>query len=162
MEALRPTAYAVTKYNITSPIDFDSAMSHGTVLMAISGADGELNEKEFQWYIEEQKMLFENFEEYVEALQTVDWKNADIAQLLASERYEFPLNFRKGLLYQAIRMSRADGTYHEKEKAAVKKAAEVLDVDEFSVANLESVADIEDVADRLRRSLLETTTAAYV
>ena len=156
MKALQPTAHAVTKYNITSPIDFDVAIGHGTVLMAISGADGELNEKEFQWYIDEQKALWENAAEYIEELRGVDWKNANIEQLLANERYDFPLNFRRGMVYQAIKMSRADGQYHEKEKATVNRAAELLGIDQHTVAGLESLADIEDGADKLRRSILET------
>lgn len=158
MKKLHPTTHALTKYNITSPIDFDVAIGHGTVLMAISGADGELDEKELQWYIDEQKALWENAAEYIEELRGADWKNVDLEQALGSMHYDFPLNFRRGMIYQAIKMSRADGNYHERERASVSKAAELLKVDKFVLSSLESLADMEDGADKLRRSLLETTT----
>ncbi|RQH21089.1 hypothetical protein D5R40_31690, partial [Okeania hirsuta] len=81
---------------------------------------------------------------------------ANLEELLSQIKFNFPLNFRHSLLYQAIKMSRADGFYHEKEKAAVAKAAEILGVDSKVVVSLESIAEMEDTADRLRIALFET------
>ena len=115
-KSLQPTKYAQHRYNITAPIDFDVAVKYGGVLMAIAGADGELAEQEFQWYIDEQELLFVESAEYIEALGKLDWKNANLEELLSGISYHFPLNFKRAMLYQAIKMSRGDGDYHEKEK----------------------------------------------
>lgn len=153
---LEPTQYARRRYNLTKPIDFDVAVSYGGALMAIAGADGELAEAEFQWYVEEQELLLVQSQEYIEVLRKFDWKNANVEQLLGSISYDFPLNFRRGMLYQAIKMCRADGSYSDKEKATVARAAEILGFDRSMVVSLESLAELEEATDRLRLSLLET------
>lgn len=155
-KSLQPTKYAKHKYNITSPVDFDVAVKYGGALMAIAGADGSLAEAELQWYIDEQKLLTEEPEEYIETLRKVDWKNAKIEELLSEIKYNFPINSRRTMLYHAIKMSRADGNYHEKEKAAVAKAAEILGIERSVLVSLESLAEMEEASERLRLALFET------
>ncbi len=155
-KSLQPTKYAQHRYNITALVDFDVAVKYGGALMAIAGADGELAEKEFQWYVDEQALLLVDSQEYIERLRKFDWKNANIEELLNGLKYDFPLNFRRTMLYQAIKMSSADGVYQEKEKAAVAKAAEILGIERSMVISLESLAAMEDASERLRLSLFET------
>ncbi|MGD1701728.1 TerB family tellurite resistance protein [Dapis sp. BLCC M229] len=155
-KSLQPTKYAQQRYNITAPVDFDVAVKYGGALMAIAGADGELAEKEFQWYVDEQELLMVDSQEYIETLRKFDWKNAKIEELLNGIKYDFPLNFRRTMLYQAIKMSSADGVYQEKEKAAVAKAAEILGIERSMVISIESLAEMENASERLRLSLFET------
>ncbi len=155
-KSLQATKYAEHRYNITAPVDFDVAVKYGGALMAIAGADGELAEKEFQWYVDEQQILFVESEEYIETLRKFDWKNANLEELLSGISYDFPINFRRAMLYQGIKMSRADGVYQEKEKAAVARAAEILGIERSAVISIESLAEIEDASERLRLALFET------
>ena len=155
-ENLQPTKYAQHRYNLTQPIDFDVAVNYGAALMAIAGADGELAEAEFQWYIDEQELLVTNPDEYVETLRKLDWKAVNLEEVLSGISYSFPLNFRRSMLYQAIKMSRADGAYHDREKAAVAKAAQILGIERSVVVSLESMAELEDASERLRLALFET------
>ncbi len=83
-------------------------------------------------------------------------ENANIEELLSEIKYDFPLNFRRSMLYQAIKMSRADGIYHEKEKAAVAKAAELLGIERSVLVSIESVTEMEEATERLRLALFET------
>ncbi|NET46021.1 TerB family tellurite resistance protein [Okeania sp. SIO2B3] len=154
-KSLQLTKYSQQRYNNAQSIDFDVAVKYGGALMAIAGADGELAEAEFQWYIDEQELLMVDSQEYIEALRQFDWKNANIEELLNGISYNFPLNFRRVMLYQAIKMSRADGSYHEKEKAAVAKAAEILGIERSIVVSLESLAEMEESTERLRLALFE-------
>ena len=153
---LKTTKYAQHRYNITQPIDFDVAVNYGAALMAIAGADGELAEAEFQWYIDEQELLLESPDEYIETLRKLDWTSVNLEEVLGGISYSFPLNFRRSMLYQAIKMSRADGAYHDREKAAVAKAAEILGIERSVVVSLESMAEIEEASERLRLALFET------
>ncbi|NET61869.1 MAG: hypothetical protein F6K47_38855 [Symploca sp. SIO2E6] len=155
-KTLQPSQYAKHRYNIEQPIDFDVAVNYGAALMAIAGADGELVEKEFQWYIDEQELLMEDSKEYIDTLRKFDWKNAKLDELLGGISYNFPLNFKRSMLYQAIKMSGADGSYHDKEKAAVAKAAELLGIERSVVVSLESLAELEQATEKLRLSLFET------
>jgi uncharacterized tellurite resistance protein B-like protein len=153
--------YAQRQYGFTTnePIDFDVAVSCGCALIAIAGADGELSEKELQWYIDEQEMLAvdsEELKEYIKTLRKFDFKNANLQELLVGIKYNFPINFYHTMLYQAIKMSRADGVYHAKEKAYVAKAAEILGIEPTVVIALETVAEMEETTARLRLALFET------
>ncbi|MEM9542105.1 MAG: TerB family tellurite resistance protein [Cyanobacteria bacterium P01_E01_bin.42] len=155
-KSLQPTKYAKHKYNITKPVDFEVAVNYAGVLMAIAGADGELAEEELQWYIEEQELLFTDPAEYVEEIRSFHWQNVNITELVGKIKYDFPINFRRAILYQAIKMSRADGVYQEQEKVAVAKAAETLGIQHSIVVSIESLVELEETGDRLRLALLET------
>ncbi|NET62854.1 MAG: hypothetical protein F6K47_44245 [Symploca sp. SIO2E6] len=160
-KSIQLSKYAQHKYGVSSetPVDLEVGINCGCALLAIASADGELAEEELQWYIDEQEMMAvasEAVEEYIEILRKFDWKNANIEELLSGIKYNFPVNFRRSMLYQAIKISRADGNYHEKEKAAVAKAAEILGVEPSVVVSLESVAEMEETTDRLRIALFET------
>ena len=151
---LQPSNYAIKKYNLTTPIDFDVAVKYSGVLMAIASADGYLTEQELDWYIEEQ-ILIGGTEEYIEAIASIDLRNSNIEDILSEIKDDFPLNCSHCLLYQAIKMSRSDGVYHDKEKAAVARAAKILGVEDGVVASIEALVEMEDATDRLRRAMMK-------
>ena len=150
------TAYGKKQYNASGPINFDVSKNYIRALMAIASADGELAQEELDWLVEEQQMLGVPSDLIEEHILKFDGKNADIEELLGGIHYDFPANFRRGMLYQAIKMSRADGVYHDKEKASVARAAEILGVERNIVVSLESLVEIEESADRLRLAIFET------
>jgi hypothetical protein len=57
-------------------------------------------------------------------------------------------------LYDAIRVSRADGEYGTAEKAAVAKTARALGIPQSSVNALENLVELEQSVRTLRLSLL--------
>ncbi|MDJ0615620.1 MAG: TerB family tellurite resistance protein [Calothrix sp. MO_192.B10] len=153
---LTGTSYAKRKYNITAPVSVDVAKNYVRAIVAIASADGELAQTELDWFVEEQQMLGAPSDFIEENIIKFDDKNVNIEELLSGIHYDFPLNFRRSMLYQAIKMSRADGVYHDKEKAAVARAAKILGIERSVVASLESLAEIEESADRLRLAIFET------
>ena len=154
---LQLSHYARIKYKVTEPVDFDVAVNYSAALLAIAGADGELADSEMAWYINEQRLLLEDSDAYIEAIRNIDWRNVNVEKTLSDVRYDFPVNFRHGILYDAIKMCSADGEYHVKEKAAVKKAAQTLGVAPDVLTNLEALAKMEAAADELRCSLVGTS-----
>ncbi|MEM7712637.1 MAG: hypothetical protein AAF349_03510 [Cyanobacteria bacterium P01_A01_bin.68] len=154
--SLKVTSYAKNKYNFTAPIDVDVAKNYIRAVVAIASADGELARRELDWFVEEQYLLGLPSDLIEENILKFDPKNAEIEELFGGIHYDFPLNFRRCMLYQAIKMSRADGVYHDKEKAAVARAAKILRIERSVVVSLESLVEIEDSADRLRLAIFET------
>ncbi|AOX02895.1 hypothetical protein BJP34_28710 [Moorena producens PAL-8-15-08-1] len=150
------TGYAKRKYNVTAPINVDVARNYLRAVVAIASADGELAQEEIDWFMEEQQQMGTPSDLLEENVIKFDGKNADIEQLLSAIHYDFSINVGHSMLYQAIKMSRADGVYHEKEKAAVDRAAEILGIERKVVVSLESLAEIEESADRLRLAIFET------
>ncbi|MEO1430188.1 MAG: TerB family tellurite resistance protein [Cyanobacteria bacterium J06633_8] len=153
---LTGTSYAKKRYNVTAPVNVDVAKNYVRAIVAIASADGELAQEELDWFVEEQQMLGAQSDFIEENIIKFDGKNANIEELLGGIHYDFSLNFRRSMLYQAIKMSRADGVYHNKEKAAVARAAQILGVERSVVASLESLVEIEESADKLRLALFET------
>ncbi|MGK7902864.1 MAG: TerB family tellurite resistance protein [Hormoscilla sp.] len=152
---LQPNVYTERKYNSTVEVDFDMGVKYSAALLAIAGADGELAEGELQWYIDEVTLMGASLE-YIDAIRNIDWKSVNIEEVLSEVKFDCPLNIRRSLLYQAIKMSRADGVYHEQEKAAVARAAQILEVSQSVVQSLESVAEMEDASERLLRLILSS------
>ncbi len=153
---LTGTSYAKKRYNVTAPVNADVAKNYVRAIVAIASADGELAQKELDWFVEEQRMLGASSDFIEENITKFDGKNANIEELLGGIHYDFPLNFRRCMLYQAIKMSRADGEYHDKEKAAVARAGQILGIERSVVASLESLIEIEESADRLTLAIFET------
>ena len=147
-KTIKPSPYAEKKYNSTALVDVEAGLKYSSVLLAIVGADGEVSDAEMQWYIDEGSLMGCD-RDYLDQVRQIDWKNVDIEATLNAVKFNFTLNLRRTLLYQAIKMSRADGVYHEKEKAAVAQAAKILGVDEAVVASIESIVELEDSASKL-------------
>ena len=73
-------------------------------------------------------------------------------------------DLRHTLLYQSIKMCRADNEYHRDEKAAVNKAAQILGVKPDVVTQLESVAEsqTESVAEFQPEAVAESQMESVV
>ena len=147
-KTIKPSPYAEKKYNSTALVDVDAGLKYSSVLLAIVGADGEVSDAEMQWYIDEGTLMGCD-EDYLNQVRQLDWKSVNIEATLNEVKFNFTLNLRRTLLYQAIKMSRADGVYHEKEKAAVARAAKILGVDKVVVSSIESIVEMEDAASQL-------------
>ena len=150
------TPYAKKKYNLTAPIEADVTRNYSRAIVAIASADGKLAQEELDWFVEEQRLVGIPSDIIEENIIKYDGRNANIEELLGGLHYDFPLNVRRCILYQAIKMSRADGIYNDKEKAAVAQAAQVLGIERNVVISLESLVEIEESADRLRLAMFET------
>ena len=107
-----------------------------------------------QWYLDEQELLFVDPAEYLQAIRNIDWRSVNLEEALNAMNYNIPLNFQRTVMYQAIKMCRADNEYHRDEKAAINKAAQILGIASDVVVELESIAELEDTTDRLRCSVL--------
>ena len=147
-KTIKPSPYAEKKYNSTALVDVEAGLKYSSVLLAIVGADGEVSDAELQWYLDEGSLMGCD-RDYLDAVRQIDWKNVDIEATLKEIKFDFPLNLRRTLLYQSIKMSRADGVYHEKEKAAVARTAEILGIDRSVVASIESIVEMEDATSQL-------------
>ena len=151
--ALSP--YAKIRYNVSGEVSFDVGMNYLGALIIIAGADGALSEQELDWLLSEQQLLGAP-QELLDNIKSYDWQNADLNALLEAVQYEFPMNARRTLLYQAVKMSRADQVYHRLEREAIWKAAEILKIDKDIVQSIESLVDMENATDKLRYALIGT------
>ena len=147
--------YGKRHYNVSGTVSFDVAKNYCGALLTIAGADGELADEELAWFLDEQVMIGAP-DEVLQFIKEFDWRDAKLEELVQSLHYDFDLNASRIMLYQAIKMSRADGEYHPKEREAVWKAAEMLNVEPEAVRSLEILAEMEDNVGRMRFNLFGT------
>ena len=148
--------YGKRHYNISGKVSREVATNYCGAILAIAGADGELAEEELAWYLDEQVLILDDPDDVLQIIKEFDWQNANLEELVKSLRYDFALDTHRTLLYQAIKMSSADGEYHPKEREAVWKAAEILNVEAEAVRSLEALVEMEATIEQMRYNLLGT------
>lgn len=120
-------------------------------LKVVLAADGELHPAEINEYLETCRRygapdeLLEELKEFDPSTTTVD----QCFEGISPESIPF-----KALLYDAIHIAKADGSYSRNERAAVRNAARVLGIDDDHVMDITALVDAEDAMRSLRFSLL--------
>lgn len=139
-----------------SEVPVEAYLNYGYALLAIAGADGEVSEAELNWLINHQRIVGAP-EEVIEKYKTFDYKNVDLENLLSKISVDVSTwSKSRSLLYHAIQMSRADNDYSLEEQKAVKKAAQVLKVEDDIALALNRLVDTEEAITALRKALLQT------
>ena len=93
-------------------------------------------------------------EEIVADWEEFDFESADLDDLFSSFNSSALAGFNKLLIYDAIRMSSADGDYALEEKEQVHEAARILKVAPEAVVAIEALVDLENAANKLRMTIL--------
>jgi uncharacterized tellurite resistance protein B-like protein len=142
-------------FGYNDPCPFDTAAHYGYALLCIAGADGEVSKEEMDWLTKFYAYTMGAPKDLVDAWKSFDYKKAKLETIL--EKLEgVPVNFARALIYDAIRMSKADKEYAQKERKSVFKAAGILGVDKVIVAQLECLVENEITMRNHVALLLET------
>jgi uncharacterized tellurite resistance protein B-like protein len=120
-------------------------------LKVVLAADGELHPAEMNEYLETCRR-YGAPDELLEQLKEFDPSTTTVEQCFAGISPE-SIPF-KALLYDAIRIAKADGSYARNERAAVQNAAHALGIDDDHVMDITALVDAEDAMRSLRFSML--------
>lgn len=148
----------------TDDVPEEALEAYGYILLAVAGADGDVSAKEKRW--------FDDWAQGVGASDALlakwgafDPTSMDLSGFIAGTRArrkgewaslikaESSINYARTLVYDCIRMARADDEYHSRERGAVYKAAEMLHVDKATLLSIEAVVDLEEGLRGMRHSL---------
>jgi len=132
-----------------------SWLNYAYALLTISGADGEVSQGEMNWLVHDFMAIIDAPDEFVEDVKQFDYHQAQLSEILPRISFDIPINYRRALLYDAIKMSFADNEYSEKEREAVHKSAELLKVPVYMARTLEGLVNTEKSIDATRRSIFE-------
>ncbi|TAE00786.1 MAG: hypothetical protein EAZ97_05035 [Bacteroidetes bacterium] len=153
MTTIKASPLATAIYGYTSA-SVQSWSNYGYALLIIAGADGEVSESEMAWLLNVHEKMLEAPGEVIEALHSFDFKNHSLEMVLHKISFDVPINYKRTLIYDAIKMAHADLFYAPAEQKAVHQAAILLGVPSEVTCALEQIVNMEMAADKMRRFLL--------
>ncbi len=120
-------------------------------LKIVLAADGEVNGAELNTYLETCRRfgapddMLDELRDFDPTCTTIDacFQGIDPDSIPA-----------RSLLYDAIRIAKADGSYDQAERAAVTHAARLLGLDESWVAQITALVDAEEALYKIRATML--------
>lgn len=135
-------------YGVTSPIPPEVQMKVGKAILCVAGADGDLSPTEMNYFLGVSKTMGLT-DAHLEELMKFDYRAARLSDLL--DKSTKPL--ARIVLYDALRVARADRVNPPEREAAIKMA-KLLGLDPGLVTAIEGVLGIEDSLNAARIRLL--------
>lgn len=156
MATIKASPLARSIYGYTSA-SFESWCNYGYALLIIAGADGQVADQEMEWLLNVHEKILEAPGEVTEALCTFDYKNTSLEDVLDKISFDVPINYKRTLLYDAIKMAYADHDFAQEEQAAVWKAAHLLGIETEVARAFAEIVNIELYNEKMRRLVLLLT-----
>lgn len=147
-ENLSPKFYGI------SMIPKEMWKDYGYVLLNIAGSDGEVSDDELEWLTVECAEAVGVDEKIISAWEDFEFDEDELEELFFNLNSSSFTNYNKLLIYDAIRMSSADGDYAEDEKEQVYHAAKIMKVPPEAVTAIEALVELEQAAEKLRYTIL--------
>jgi len=131
----------------------ESWEKYGYALLTIAGSDGEVSEPEMDWLVVEAAEALDIGDETITNWRNFDFASGDLASIFASFNTLSVASFKKLLIYDAIRMSAADGEYSIDEREKVFEAANLLRVNPEDLLSIEALIEMESALDKMRLNI---------
>jgi len=149
------TYYLEQTYGLNTHLSREHLIQYGKAIMFIVGADGTISDAERACWMGIARAMGVPDDVREEWLK-FDWRDGRLEDCIPglSTDPQNPGELTLAFLYDAIRVSRADGVYGAAEKAAVAKTARALGIPQSSVNALESLVELEQSVRTLLLSLL--------
>lgn len=133
----------------------DAWLNYAYALLTIAGADGRVTQAEMKWLFNDFVDIVNGGQKFKTALHEFDYNNADLDELLDKISLDIPINYKRALVYDAIKMSRADDVFADTEKEAVEKTAAILKVPIYLARTIEGLVSTEKSLEATRKSIFE-------
>jgi len=156
MAIIKASPLARSIYGYTSA-SFESWCNYGYALLIVAGADGQVADQEMEWLLNVHEKILEAPGEVVEALCTFDYKNTSLEEVLDKIKFDVPINYKRTLLYDAIKMAHADHDFSQEEQDAVWRASELLGIEKEVSRAFTEIVNIELYNEKMRRLVLLLT-----
>lgn len=159
--AVKTSPNALTIYGSTSS-SYQSWCNWGFCLLTIVGADGAVSQPEMDWIQDYFGKTIGVPQGVIVELTEFDYRQGNLESLVKGISTDDPLLHGRALLYDSIRMSRADNKYTDAERQAIYKAGWLLNIDTTVTAAIEAIVDREAVLDKIRYSYFEYNADARI
>ncbi|AZQ64234.1 hypothetical protein EI427_19025 [Flammeovirga pectinis] len=129
--------------------------NYGFALMIIAGADGVISEAEKNWYFEQFVKVSNTPKEIAKEVMEYDFSKGNLEEVIDNLKVDVTINFKRTLLYNAIKMASADAEFPEQEKEATDRVAKLLDISEDIAQTIYYLVDTEAKIAKMRTTLFE-------
>jgi uncharacterized tellurite resistance protein B-like protein len=120
-------------------------------LKVVLAADGQIHPAELNAYLDSCRRYGAS-DAMLRELQAFDTASVTVEQCFAGiDPDSIPA---RALLYDVVRIAKADADYARGERAAVRRAADLLDIDDEWLEKITALVDAEDALRELRLTLL--------
>ena len=153
-DEIRSSIMAKVIYGCDKVAD-SSWLNYAYSLLIIAGADGRVSKEEMNWLLEDFLAIIEAPPSFKELLLGFDYQKNNLEELLPEISFDMEINYKRVLLYDAIKMARADDEYAEEERNAVQKAAKLLGIPDYMAKTIEGLVSTEKSLEEIRRSIFE-------
>jgi tellurite resistance protein len=126
---------------------------YGQAVQTIAGADGQLSAHERELLLADARWRGVP-EPVVTAWREYDWRGADMSQVIAELRPLLSPVTARLVIYDALRVARADGHYRVEEREAVQKAGTLLGLPPDALRQIEELVTRELAVLDLQKSVL--------
>nr|CRH04517.1 protein of unknown function [Candidatus Magnetococcus massalia] len=150
MLTVSPVAASI--YGFTA-CDRSGIENYAKALLTIAGADGTIAEEERAWFEANFVELLQLPAEVTDTFKGFDHRRADPAKLLSDLKLGGEGDARRMFLFDAIRMSKADGDYAHSEQSMVRQTARAMGVSPGTLGDIEGVVAMEEGVHAMRRAL---------
>ncbi len=133
----------ITNFNFwPNDLPRDAIVLYGQAVQTIAGADGDLTfEEEGLFYLEARWRGIND--DVLAEWRDFAWSEANLEEIIQKLKPSLSDKMIKLLLFDSIRVAMEDSTYSLHEQDAVRNAAEMLDVDDKTVVELEILASMD-------------------
>ena len=128
----------------------DIVVQYGFAVQLIAGADGQLTIAERELFYEDAKRRGIP-DDVINEWTDYRWSKESLDAVVSGLKPQISRRLAKLLLFDSIRIAIEDASYPLEEQDAVRKAAEILDVDDKTVAELEIIASLDKNVSDLKR-----------
>ncbi|MBX2840388.1 MAG: hypothetical protein KTR26_01355 [Flammeovirgaceae bacterium] len=153
-KVIKATSAAKAIYGFVE-VSTESWLNYAYALLTIAGADDDVAEAEMNWILDDFAGMLNVPEDFIEKIKSFDYQGANLEDIIKNISFDVQINYKRALLYDAIKMSSADNDYSEDEKIAVRRSAEFLGVPIYLAKTLEGLVNTEKSIEATRRSIFE-------
>jgi uncharacterized tellurite resistance protein B-like protein len=139
----------------TDKIPKHAWIQYAHALMMVAGADGHISDLEMAWLEYDFARIVQAPPEFRQQIRGFRSQEYDLNEVLQRVARDFPINYQRALVYDAIKMSMADNELHDMERDKAREAADLLQVPIYIARTIEGLVNTEQSVGDIRRSIFE-------
>lgn len=154
MASFKGSFYMRQTFGVDQDPPEETRVNYSKALLVIAAGDSEISEAEWQWF-EDAAYAAGALPEHIEQYRSFNYREANLEELLSGVlNVMTPMAIKRTLVYDGLRMAKADAQLAEGERAIALKAAKLLGIDNVTFLAIEGLVNMEYALKAARIALI--------